>query len=50
MILNWNEKSKEMLAMTGAENREIQLEDHLKYSNSVKIWFEKFLKDWLDLN
>jgi len=50
MILRWNEKSREMLISSGAENKEIQLEDHLKYSNSVKIWFENFLKNWLDLN
>ena len=50
MILNWNKKSSHMLTKVGAENIEKQLNDHKKYSNIVKKWFENFLKNWLDLN
>ena len=51
MILNWNLKSSHiLLCKPGAENKDIQLKDHEKYSNSVKTWFENSLKNWLNLS
>ena len=50
MILSWNLKSKAMLLKTGAENKEKQLLDHKKYAKKVKLWFENFLKECLELN
>ena len=49
MILNWNKKSAYMLSFRGAIPENTQLEDHIKYSNIVRSWFEKFMKNWLAL-
>ena len=39
-----------MLLKTGAENKEKQLLDHKEYAKKVKLWFENFLKECLELN
>ena len=49
ILLNWNDHSKHMLSFPGAVDKEIQLKDHAKYSNSVKYWFENFMKNWIEL-
>ena len=52
IILSWNSNSNSqyMHSRSGAASIELQLQDHIKYSNLVKIWFNNFLKDWLDLD
>ena len=50
MILSWNIKSAHMLNKSGATSTKNQLEEHKKYSDSVKVWFIGFLKSWIGIN
>ena len=49
MISNWNNKSTNILSFKKAEHEDIQLKDHIKYSKIVRLWFEKFMKNWIAL-